>query len=63
MNKRLVKVDKLWYAQLLGYLQPEERWVDGVELRPNIILYASGGMISQDVKLVFTVEEDAQDES
>lgn len=27
-ESRIIDVDKNWYAQLMTYLQPEERWYD-----------------------------------
>lgn len=53
MNTRTIPVTKEFYAQLAEYLQPEERWVDGVVGRPNLILYSTAGAMYPATKLVF----------
>jgi hypothetical protein len=50
IEQRVVHVDKYWYAQLLEYLQPEERWANDAG---HIFLYSCPSINFSIVKLVF----------
>lgn len=57
-DTRYVVVSKEWYAQLLEYLLPTERWTTRVDVLPNTTLFVRHFNTGDSTRIIFTPESD-----